>query len=149
MLGAWRRVPASTFQAALDAGAPVRPVTLGYVQGGAPTTVAAFVGDDTLPRSLARVSLARDLTLRVRAHPVLPPDGDRRALAERARHAVLGRRGTARQEAAGLRNHHSSGPAISQVTSTVVPTGSRVDVAVLPATRTRSGSPVAYSTRTS
>ncbi|WP_206077800.1 lysophospholipid acyltransferase family protein [Prauserella endophytica] len=84
--GPFRR---AVFQAALDAGAPVRPVTLTYLQGGEPSTVAAFVGDDTLARSIGRVVKASELTLRVRAHPALAPEGDRRELAARARRAVL------------------------------------------------------------
>ncbi|WP_199431134.1 lysophospholipid acyltransferase family protein [Qaidamihabitans albus] len=84
--GVFRR---AVFQAALDAGAPVRPVTLDYRQDGAPSTVAAFVGEDNLARSLGRVARARELTVRLRAHPELPPEGDRRSLAERARRAVL------------------------------------------------------------
>ncbi|MBK1784226.1 lysophospholipid acyltransferase family protein [Prauserella cavernicola] len=84
--GPFRR---AVFQAALDAGAPVRPVTLSYLQGGLPSTVAAFVGDDTLARSLGRVTRASGLTLRVRAHTALAPEGDRKELAARARRAVL------------------------------------------------------------
>lgn len=76
------------FQAALDARAPVRPVTLEYQQGERPSTVAAFVGADTLPASLRRICSARALTLRVRIHPALPPEGDRRWLATQAQHAV-------------------------------------------------------------
>ncbi|MER0479454.1 1-acyl-sn-glycerol-3-phosphate acyltransferase [Streptomyces sp. Edi2] len=90
--GSFRR---ATFQAALDAGAPVRPVTLEYTQQGLPSTVAAFCGEDTFAASLRRVLAARALTVRVTAHPVLnPADGfwDRRELAERAARAVLGGR---------------------------------------------------------
>lgn len=50
----------AVFQAALDAGAPVRPVAIRYrLAGGEPTTVPAFVGDDTLTASLRRVVAAR------------------------------------------------------------------------------------------
>ncbi|MFF8789605.1 lysophospholipid acyltransferase family protein [Streptomyces sp. NPDC015125] len=90
--GGFRR---ATFQAALDAGAPVRPVTLGYTQQGLPSTVAAFCGEDTFAASLRRVLAARALTVRVTAHPVLnAADGfwDRRELAERAARLVLGGR---------------------------------------------------------
>ncbi|MFD2397542.1 lysophospholipid acyltransferase family protein [Prauserella oleivorans] len=86
--GPFRR---AVFQAALDARAPIRPVTLTYLQRGEPTTVAAFVGDDGLATSVGRVARARELTLRVDVHPALPPQGDRRSLAEQARAAVLGR----------------------------------------------------------
>ncbi|MFG2832572.1 lysophospholipid acyltransferase family protein [Streptomyces sp. NPDC048434] len=90
--GIFRR---ATFQAALDAGAPVRPVTLGYTQQGRPSTVAAFCGEDTFAASLRRVLAARALTVRVTAHPALTAsDGclDRRELAELAARAVLGGR---------------------------------------------------------
>ncbi|MEK2475330.1 MULTISPECIES: lysophospholipid acyltransferase family protein [Streptomyces] len=88
--GAFRR---ATFQAALDAGAPVRPVTVDYVQQGHPTTVAAFCGDDTFAASLRRVITARGLTVRVTVHPALPTAGrglDRRALAGAVERVVLG-----------------------------------------------------------
>ncbi|AJC58882.1 lysophospholipid acyltransferase family protein [Streptomyces sp. 769] len=88
--GAFRR---ATFQAALDAGAPVRPVTVDYAQQGCPTTVAAFCGDDTFAASLRRVITARGLTVRVTVHPALPTAGrglDRRALAGAVERVVLG-----------------------------------------------------------
>ncbi|WP_328546652.1 1-acyl-sn-glycerol-3-phosphate acyltransferase [Streptomyces platensis] len=90
--GSFRR---ATFQAAIDAGAPVRPVTLDYRQQGLPSTVAAFCGEDTFAGSLRRVLAARALTVRVTAHPVLwPLDGglDRRELAALAARAALGGR---------------------------------------------------------
>ena len=88
--GSFRR---ATFQAALDAGAPVRPVSLDYVQHGAPTTVAAFVGEDDFGSSLRRVAGATGLTVRVRTHrPLRPAPGtdDRRTLATRAQATVCG-----------------------------------------------------------
>lgn len=88
--GQFRR---AAFQAALDAGAPIRPLTISYREGAVPSTIAAFVGDDTLAASLRRVASARELTLRIDAHPVLLAVGDRRALAEAARGAVTGDRG--------------------------------------------------------
>ncbi|WP_245788205.1 lysophospholipid acyltransferase family protein [Amycolatopsis marina] len=88
--GQFRR---AAFQAALDAGAPVRPLTISYREGGVPSTIAAFVGDDTLAASLHRVASARDLTLRIDAHPVLLAAGDRRSLAVAAQRAATGERG--------------------------------------------------------
>ncbi|WP_411140608.1 lysophospholipid acyltransferase family protein [Streptomyces sp. x-80] len=85
--GAFRR---ATFQAAIDAGAPVRPVTLTYTQHARPSTVAAFCGTDTFVSSLRRVLTARGLTVRVAAHPGLPAGRDRRTLAALARTAVMG-----------------------------------------------------------
>ncbi|MFJ4637418.1 lysophospholipid acyltransferase family protein [Streptomyces hygroscopicus] len=90
--GSFRR---ATFQAALDAGAPVRPVTLDYVQHTTPTTVAAFVGEDDFGASLRRVLRADGLTVRVAVHrPLRPEHGsdDRRALAARAQATVSGAR---------------------------------------------------------
>ncbi|MCK7623526.1 1-acyl-sn-glycerol-3-phosphate acyltransferase [Streptomyces sp. RS10V-4] len=94
--GAFRR---ATFQAALDAGAPVRPVTVDYTQLGRPTTVAAFCGADTFAASLRRVATARGLTVRVTVHPALPTAGrgpDRRTLAAAAERAVRGGRAAGR-----------------------------------------------------
>ncbi|MFD8862974.1 lysophospholipid acyltransferase family protein [Streptomyces sp. NPDC059590] len=88
--GRFRR---ATFQAALDAGAPVRPVSLEYVQHGAPTTVAAFVGEDDFGSSVRRILGAAGLTVRVRVREplwALPGVDDRRALAARAQAAVCG-----------------------------------------------------------
>ncbi|CAG6397730.1 1-acyl-sn-glycerol-3-phosphate acyltransferase [Streptomyces cocklensis] len=85
--GPFRR---ATFQAALDAGAPVRPVTLAYTRNGAPTTLPAYVGEGTFAGSLRRVATARGLTVHVTAHPALHPAGhDRRTLAALARAAVF------------------------------------------------------------
>ncbi|MFD0447758.1 lysophospholipid acyltransferase family protein [Streptomyces indonesiensis] len=90
--GSFRR---ATFQAALDAGAPVRPVTLDYVQHGAPTTVAAFVGEDDFGHSLRRVIRADGLTVRVNVHRPLRPMrdvDDRRRVAAQAQATVCGAR---------------------------------------------------------
>lgn len=85
--GPFRR---AVFQAAIDAGAPIRPVTLTYTQRGRPATVAAYVGDDSLAASLTRVVRARGLAVRVTAHTPLSPTADRAALAEQAHRAVRG-----------------------------------------------------------
>ncbi|WP_433613828.1 lysophospholipid acyltransferase family protein [Dactylosporangium sp. CA-139114] len=61
------------FQAAVDAGVPVVPVRLTFAQSGVVTTVAAFIGDETLLASLKRVLAARDLSISLRAHPKLHP----------------------------------------------------------------------------
>ncbi|MBW4716555.1 lysophospholipid acyltransferase family protein [Saccharothrix obliqua] len=53
------------FQAALDAGVPVRPVVLRYLVDGRPTSRAAFVGSDTLVGSLLRVLRLRGLVVEV------------------------------------------------------------------------------------
>ncbi|MFF4605375.1 lysophospholipid acyltransferase family protein [Streptomyces sp. NPDC001339] len=90
--GTFRR---ATFQAALDAGAPVRPVTVEYTQRGRPSTVAAFCGEETFLASLRRVLTARELTVRITVHPQLTGEGageglDRRSLAASAERVVLG-----------------------------------------------------------
>ena len=48
------------FQAAVDAGRPVQPLRLTYHhRDGTPSTVAAFIGDDTLMASIRRLVTAR------------------------------------------------------------------------------------------
>ncbi|MBT2487645.1 1-acyl-sn-glycerol-3-phosphate acyltransferase [Streptomyces sp. ISL-96] len=84
--GRFRR---AAFQAAVDAGAAVRPVTIAYEQLGAPSTVAAFLGDEGFVTSLRRVAGASALTVRITSHPLLPLT-DRRSLAAEARAAVAG-----------------------------------------------------------
>ncbi|MER7458590.1 lysophospholipid acyltransferase family protein [Micromonospora sp. NPDC126480] len=80
------------FQAAIDAGAPVVPLRIGYrcATTDAATTAAAFLGDETLWRSLRRVLAARGLEVSVvvtaALHPA--PGADRRALARAAESAV-------------------------------------------------------------
>ncbi|MEU2663289.1 lysophospholipid acyltransferase family protein [Micromonospora sp. NBC_01740] len=80
------------FQAAIDAGAPVVPLRIGYrwAATGVPTTAAAFVGDDDLLRSVGRVLAARDLEVRVSVSAALHParDADRRLLARAAESVV-------------------------------------------------------------
>ncbi|MFE6779201.1 lysophospholipid acyltransferase family protein [Streptomyces sp. NPDC057702] len=80
----------ATFQAALDAGAPVRPVTLSYFQHHALSTVAAFVGDDDFGSSLRRIMSADGVSARVQVHEAIPAGTarDRRELAALAREAV-------------------------------------------------------------
>ncbi|GIH80398.1 lysophospholipid acyltransferase family protein [Planobispora longispora] len=78
----------AVFQAALDAGAPVRPVAIRYLDAyGAPATGPAFVGDDTLTISIRRVASLRRLTVEV---TLLPPvtARDRRTLAWLAESSV-------------------------------------------------------------
>jgi hypothetical protein len=75
------------FQAALDAGVPVRPVALGMrLADGSRTGVGAFIGEDTLVDSLLRVARLPELVLEVTVlPPLLPVPGlDRRELARRA-----------------------------------------------------------------
>ncbi|WP_327370417.1 lysophospholipid acyltransferase family protein [Streptomyces sp. NBC_01217] len=84
--GSFRR---ATFQAAINAGAPVRPVTIDYLQHGRPSTVAAFLGDEDFGTCLRRVAGARALSVRVTMHRPLAGT-DRRTLAAMAQQAVSG-----------------------------------------------------------
>ena len=75
------------FQAAIDAQAPVVPVTLRFdLAGGGGTTVAAYLGEDSLVASFWRVVTTRGLRVSLRAHPALypMPGADRRTLARAA-----------------------------------------------------------------
>jgi 1-acyl-sn-glycerol-3-phosphate acyltransferase len=73
------------FQAAVDAQAPVVPITIRY-----DTTAAAFVGDDTLWSSVRRIAALRSLTVTLVAAAALRPavGADRRALARTAQACV-------------------------------------------------------------
>ncbi|WFE52006.1 lysophospholipid acyltransferase family protein [Micromonospora sp. WMMD1155] len=83
--------PAS-FQAAIDAGSPVVPLRLAYrcAATGSATTATAFLGADTLLRSVARVVTAREIVVSVTIAAALHParDADRRLLARAAESAV-------------------------------------------------------------
>ncbi|MFF2142413.1 lysophospholipid acyltransferase family protein [Kitasatospora sp. NPDC058190] len=86
------------FQAAVEAGAFVQPVTIRYrLTDGRPTSAPAFVGDDGLLTSLARVVAVRGLVADVTFLPPIPPPGPqptragaRRELARAAQAAVEG-----------------------------------------------------------
>jgi 1-acyl-sn-glycerol-3-phosphate acyltransferase len=88
---AYGRFRPALFQAAVDAERPVQPLRLSYHdRDGAPSTVAAYVGDDTLPASLRRLLAARRTLVRVDVGPLQLPRGDRRDLAGRCERAVRG-----------------------------------------------------------
>lgn len=77
----------AVFQAALDAGVPVQPVSLRYrLVDGASSTAPAFIGDDSLLASVWRVVSARGLVAEVDVPPPVAPGThpDRRALARAA-----------------------------------------------------------------
>ncbi|MFF0151481.1 lysophospholipid acyltransferase family protein [Micromonospora sp. NPDC005203] len=82
----------ATFQAAIDTGSPVVPLRLAYARAatGTTTTAAAFLGADTLLRSVVRVVTARDLVVSVTVAAALHParTADRRLLARAAESAV-------------------------------------------------------------
>lgn len=77
------------FQAAIDAGAPVRPLALRYrLADGTGTSVAGYVGADSLWHSLGRVVATAGLVLEVHDLPLLSPGTDRRELAALAEYAI-------------------------------------------------------------
>ncbi|MEU0126347.1 lysophospholipid acyltransferase family protein [Streptomyces sp. NPDC006289] len=81
----------AAFQAAIDAGAAVRPVRIGYRTARSDAAgAAAFVGDDPLAASLWRVVTAAGLTAEIRVLPRIPvcEEPGRRALARAAQCAV-------------------------------------------------------------
>lgn len=105
--GAFRR---AGFQAALDAHVPVRPVSQRLrLPDGTPTTVGAFIGEDTLLDSMLRVLRLPRLVVEVRVLPLLEagPGTDRRELARRAEIAIAEATGVPSPAVTGVR---SAGP---------------------------------------
>ncbi|AFM16612.1 1-acyl-sn-glycerol-3-phosphate acyltransferase [Mycolicibacterium chubuense NBB4] len=89
-LGYGRFRPAM-FQAAIDAGRPVQPLRLSYRHGdGRPSTVPAFVGDDSLLTSIRRVITARRTVCHIHVESLQLPGDDRRDLTARCEAAVRG-----------------------------------------------------------
>jgi 1-acyl-sn-glycerol-3-phosphate acyltransferase len=79
------------FQAAVDAGRPVQPLRLSYHhRDGRPSTVAAYVGDDTLMSSIRRLVTARRTVVHVQVESLQLPGTSRRDLAARCEAAVRG-----------------------------------------------------------
>jgi len=79
------------FQAAVDAERPVQPLRLTYhPRDGQPSTVTAFVGDDSLRQSLSRTVRARLTIVDVEVASLELPGADRRELAARCELAVRG-----------------------------------------------------------
>jgi 1-acyl-sn-glycerol-3-phosphate acyltransferase len=92
------------FQAAIDAGRPVQPLRLTYHHvDGTVSTAPAFVGDDTLLRSIGRMLSVRRTVARVRVESLQLPGTNRRALASRCHSAVHD--GTPRVELHPRRGH--------------------------------------------
>jgi 1-acyl-sn-glycerol-3-phosphate acyltransferase len=85
------------FQAAVDAGRPVQPLRLSYHhRDGRPSTVAAYVGEDTLMASIRRLITVQRTIVRVQVESLQLPGTDRRDLATRCESAVrrdIARRG--------------------------------------------------------
>ena len=79
------------FQAAIDAGRPVQPLRLSYHhRDGSRSTLAAFVGDDTLMTSIRRLVTARRTVVHVQVESLQLPGTSRRDLAARCEAAVRG-----------------------------------------------------------
>ena len=79
------------FQAAVDAGRPVQPLRLSYHRrDGQPSTIAAYVGEDTLLASIRRLITAQRTIVRVQVESLQLPGTDRRDLAARCESAVRG-----------------------------------------------------------
>lgn len=120
----------ATFQAAIDTGSPVVPLRLSYrcEATGTTTTAAAFLGADTLLRSVARVVAARELVVTVTITAALHParDADRRLLARAAESAVHLLPPAAAVTRARLRPVSTATPAVAAPTSV---TGRELDLA--------------------
>lgn len=77
------------FQAAVDASRPVQPLRLTYHhRDGSPSTLPAFVGDDTLLASMRRLITARRTVAQVHVASLQLPGADRRELAARCQAEV-------------------------------------------------------------
>jgi 1-acyl-sn-glycerol-3-phosphate acyltransferase len=77
------------FQAAVDTGRPVQPLRLRYYhRDGSVSTVPAYIGDDTLLRSIGRLLVARRTVAQVYVESLQLPGMDRRELARRCQAAV-------------------------------------------------------------
>ncbi|WDG27207.1 lysophospholipid acyltransferase family protein [Streptomyces sp. CA-278952] len=114
----------AVFQAAIDAGATVRPVRIAYgtvehhtAEHRSPPAAGAvaFVGTDPLAVSLWRVVRAAGLTARIDVLAPIPVDGEdgRRALARRARAAVLEPGGVLRSRQTAVASDRANRPAES------------------------------------
>ncbi|MFT4088541.1 MAG: lysophospholipid acyltransferase family protein [Gordonia sp. (in: high G+C Gram-positive bacteria)] len=104
------------FQAAIDAGVPVQPITVAYSVDGRTCTSASFIGDDEIGDTLGRVLRQRSMTVQLTVHPLELPTPDRRSLARRCEEIVT--RAPRRHEATPVR---------LELTELIVP-----DVAVAP-----------------
>jgi hypothetical protein len=77
------------FQAAVDTGRPVQPLRLRYQhRDGRVSTVPAYIGDDTLLRSIGRLMVARRTVARIYVESLQLPGDDRRELARRCQAAI-------------------------------------------------------------
>jgi 1-acyl-sn-glycerol-3-phosphate acyltransferase len=117
------RLYPATFQAAVDADAVIRPVSLRYrLADGTPTTVAAFLGADSLPASLLRVTATRGLVVEVAAGAVVPARGATRRELARLTAAALAEPAPAESAPADQGSTHRQAPGrITQVRPRIGP----------------------------
>jgi len=88
---AYGKFRSAMFQGAVDAGRPVQPLRLTYRhRDGQPSTIPAFIGDDSLLQSVRRVLTARLTVCHVQVQSLQLPGEDRRELAARCEAAVRG-----------------------------------------------------------
>lgn len=85
-----RRFHPRLFAAAAGTGAVIQPLALRYAQTPDGREIAPFVGDDAFLPHLMRVLALRGLDVHLRLAPAFAADGERAALARRARAAVVG-----------------------------------------------------------
>ncbi|MGB3302530.1 MAG: lysophospholipid acyltransferase family protein [Gordonia sp. (in: high G+C Gram-positive bacteria)] len=76
------------FQAAVDAGVPVLPISLRYTDAGHATTMPGFLGDDTVGTTMSRVLRSADLTITVTVFDLQLPAGSRAELAAAAQELI-------------------------------------------------------------
>jgi 1-acyl-sn-glycerol-3-phosphate acyltransferase len=77
------------FQAAVEAVRPVQPLRLSYHhEDGSPSSVAAFLGDDSLWASITRIARARVTTVHVQVLPLQLPGSGRGGLSAECQMAV-------------------------------------------------------------
>lgn len=77
------------FQAAIDADRPVQPLRLTYHhRDGSPSTVTAFLGEDSLWASIKRIVRARRTIVHIQVRPLQLPKAVRSQLAARCQAAV-------------------------------------------------------------
>jgi 1-acyl-sn-glycerol-3-phosphate acyltransferase len=86
---------ANLIQAAFEAQQPVRPIVVRYLRYGEPTTLAAYVGDQTLMSSMWQILGSTGLELELNVLEALAPKHfeTRHALSTRARELITERLG--------------------------------------------------------
>jgi 1-acyl-sn-glycerol-3-phosphate acyltransferase len=82
---------ANLFEAAIDAGVPIQPFALRYVDGdGNLHSAVEFIGDTSIVQSMAMILRAKEITAQLVLLPVIETDGaHRRELALASRRAIV------------------------------------------------------------